>query len=119
MDDCQDVTGQMWAIRDNGNDTFQLQTQLLEAENQCLDGNQVIETALLGGAAFMDDCDQVAGQIWTATRATDFQFPEYSIGDVGPAGGIVFYVVCRWTWRPGSCTSGSGLCSVGMLWNRR
>lgn len=104
MADCADATVQLWSILDDGNDTFQLQTQFLEAENQCLDGNQVMDTAPLGGGAFMADCDQVAGHIWTATRATDFEFPvpsvdipddnpiEYGIGDTGPAGGIVFYL---------------------------
>lgn len=75
MDDCQDVTGQKWSILDNGDNTFQLQTELLETENQCLEGNQVIDTATLGGAAFMTNCDVVTGQIWTATLLTDFQLP--------------------------------------------
>jgi hypothetical protein len=43
---------------------FKLQTQFLESKNKCLEGNQVAPGATLGGAAFMDTCQNVSGQMW-------------------------------------------------------
>ncbi len=43
---------------------FKLQTAFLESKNKCLEGNQVAKGATLGGAAFMDRCQNVSGQMW-------------------------------------------------------
>ena len=43
---------------------YSLQTEYLEAENKCLEGNVVADDAFLGGGAFMDDCGPYTGQAW-------------------------------------------------------
>jgi hypothetical protein len=48
---------------------FQLQTALLESENECLEGNQVAPGAQLGGAAFMATCQNSSGQMWKMVPA--------------------------------------------------
>lgn len=76
MDDCQDVSGQLWSITPVGDNTFQLQTQFLQPENKCLEGNRFMHGATLNGASFMDDCGNFTGQIWTATLESNFHFGE-------------------------------------------
>ena len=43
---------------------YRLQTEFLEPENKCLEGNVVADDSFLGGAAFMDDCGPYSGQAW-------------------------------------------------------
>ena len=43
-------------------DYFKLTTQFRESKNECLEGNQV--NGSLNGAAFMDKCQNVSGQLW-------------------------------------------------------
>ena len=64
MDNCQNVTGQMWKPVDAGNGYYRLQTQFLEKENKCLEGNKFDPSSTLKGAAFMDNCQNVTGQMW-------------------------------------------------------
>ena len=65
MADCQDVAGQLWKLVESDVDGYyRLQTAFLEAENMCLESNRVTEDAYLGGAAYMDDCQDVSGQLW-------------------------------------------------------
>lgn len=64
MDTCQNVTGQLWKKIPAENGYFKLTTKFLENENKCLEGNKVAPSSTLGGAAFMDDCQSVSGQLW-------------------------------------------------------
>ncbi len=64
MDDCQDVSGQLWKFVPAENGYYRLQTMFLENEGKCLEGNRLAEDSTLGGAAFMDDCQSVSGQLW-------------------------------------------------------
>jgi len=64
MDACQDVTGQFWKLVDAGGGYFRLQTMFLEGENRCLEGNRLAPESVLQGAAFMDACQNVTGQLW-------------------------------------------------------
>ncbi|MEM7727105.1 MAG: CVNH domain-containing protein [Cyanobacteria bacterium P01_A01_bin.45] len=64
MDNCQNVTGQLWKLVPAGNGYFRLQTKFLEKENKCLEGNKVARGSTLNGAAFMDNCQNVTGQLW-------------------------------------------------------
>lgn len=60
-------SGQIWKlIPVNGG--FRLQSQFREAFNECLEGNRISEGATLEGAAFMDDCQNVTGQIWVVSE---------------------------------------------------
>jgi hypothetical protein len=36
----------------------------LEKENKCLEGNKLSPRSTLRGAAFMDNCQNVSGQLW-------------------------------------------------------
>lgn len=53
---------------------YQLQTELLEGESRCLEGNKVDPSSTLGGAAFMDLCRHVRGQLWKIDSAEE---PDY------------------------------------------
>jgi hypothetical protein len=48
----------------NSGSFLKFQNQLSQANDECLDGNQVIAGAPLGGASFMDSCANVRGQRW-------------------------------------------------------
>ena len=64
LDGCAAVTGQDWKFVDRGDGTYRMQTQFLEADNLCFDGNIVDSTSVLQGASYMNDCAEVPGQIW-------------------------------------------------------
>lgn len=64
MDDCQGVTGQSFKFVDAGNGYYRIQTMFLEAENKCWEGNRLANASVLSGGAFMDDCQDVTGQLW-------------------------------------------------------
>ncbi len=64
MDDCQNVSGQSWKMIPTGGGYFRLTTQFLEKENKCLEGNKFASGSTLGGRAFMDNCQNVSGQLW-------------------------------------------------------
>jgi hypothetical protein len=64
MDDCSEDEGEKWKVVPADGGYYHLQTQLSEGEKICLEGNQFVEGAFLNGAAFMDDCQDVAGQLW-------------------------------------------------------
>ena len=51
---------------------FKLTTQFRESSGECLEGNQV--KGLMNGAAFMDKCQNVSGQLWKATPAGNGYF---------------------------------------------
>lgn len=65
MDNCQNVSGQLWKAIPQGNGYFRLTTMFREGENECLEGNEVNGSAK-NGASFMDSCQDVSGQYWTA-----------------------------------------------------
>ncbi len=64
QDDCQDVTGQYWKLIPEANGYYRLQTKYLEDQDKCLEGNELAAGAMLDGAAFMNDCARVTGQLW-------------------------------------------------------
>lgn len=64
MDTCQNVTGQLWAIIPAGQGTYRLSTLFQMPEGKCLEGNRFDPSSTLGGAAFMDNCQNVTGQLW-------------------------------------------------------
>jgi hypothetical protein len=64
MDDCTGAAGQLWKLVPASDGYYTLQTAFLEAENKCLEGNRVASDSVLGGAAFMDDCNGTSGQLW-------------------------------------------------------
>jgi len=70
MDDCQNVSGQFWKFTDAGDGYFRLSTLFLKDEDRCFEGNKVDATSTLGGAAFMDSCQSVSGQLWKAVEDT-------------------------------------------------
>ena len=45
---------------------FRMQPQFLENQGRCMEANQRSPGATLGGATFMDTCQNVTGQIWKA-----------------------------------------------------
>jgi len=73
MDQCQNVSGQLWRAVPAENGYFRLTTYFRESENECLEGNQ-INGSLKNGAAFMDQCQNVSGQLWKAMPAGNGYF---------------------------------------------
>ncbi len=65
MDNCRNVSSQLWKVMPVGNGYYKLTTMFLEGQNKCLDGNRLAPESMLGGAAFMNDCQDVSGQLWT------------------------------------------------------
>lgn len=66
MDTCQNVSGQLWKIVPAHDGYFRLKT-LFQGEDHCLEGNRFAPESTLGGAAFMDTCQNVSGQYWKIT----------------------------------------------------
>ncbi len=64
MDDCQNVTGQLWIVIPAGQGRYRLSTAFQMPEGKCLEGNKFDRSSALGGAAFLDDCQNVSGQLW-------------------------------------------------------
>ena len=64
MNDCSEAGGMLWKFVPTANGFYQFQTQSLEGAGKCLEGNETVETSVLQGAAFMDDCSAVTGQEW-------------------------------------------------------
>lgn len=52
----------MWRFEPAGNGYYQLKTKF-RGNGECLKGNQAGST-VKGGAAFMDKCQNVSGQLW-------------------------------------------------------
>ncbi len=50
---------------------YRLQTMFLEEEDKCFEGNRFAPESVLGGGAFMDDCQDVSGQFWKFVDAGD------------------------------------------------
>jgi len=64
MDNCQNVSGQLWKFEDAGNGYYRMKTMFQEPEGKCFESNKVAAGATLGGASFMDNCQNVSGQLW-------------------------------------------------------
>ena len=61
---CGDEPGQKWLFTDSGVEYYyRLQNQAGGSEG-CLEGNRVSQGAYLDGAAFLDNCQDVSGQLW-------------------------------------------------------
>lgn len=71
LDGCSAVSGQDWKFVDRGDGTYRMQTQFLEPENLCFDGNIVDPGSVLQGASYMTDCAEVPGQIWIVEPVFD------------------------------------------------
>ena len=70
MDDCNNSSGQNWKLVPSGDGYYKLQTKFL-GNKKCLEGNRVAEDSTLGGAAFMDDCNNASGQNWKLVPSGD------------------------------------------------
>ena len=64
MDNCQNVSGQLWKFEDAGNGYYRMKTMFQEPEGKCFESNKIGPGATLGGASFMDNCQNVSGQYW-------------------------------------------------------
>ncbi|WP_430781909.1 RICIN domain-containing protein [Actinoplanes sp. G11-F43] len=67
LDDCEEVTGQQWKLVEAGDGRYRLQTRFRESEGECLEGNRFAPESVLKGASFMDECQNVTGQLWYFT----------------------------------------------------
>jgi hypothetical protein len=67
MDNCQDVTGQLWRLdlvsSTNGDHLYRLRT-MLHGNNFSLEGNKPDNKSVYSGNAFMDKTQNVTGQYW-------------------------------------------------------
>lgn len=72
VDDCQDVTGQLWKLvpREQAG-YYHLQTLFLEDQNKCFEGNAMSPDSELGGASYLGDCGEATGQDWKLMDAGD------------------------------------------------
>ncbi|MBP7960950.1 MAG: hypothetical protein KBG20_01440 [Caldilineaceae bacterium] len=93
MDDCREDPGQLWKLVPIADGYYQLQTKSMEAENKCLEGNQFATGAVLGGAAFMDTCQEAIGQLW-------------SFEDIGDG---YYHMQTRFSEDAGTCLEGNTL----------
>ncbi|MEP1585473.1 MAG: RICIN domain-containing protein [Tateyamaria sp.] len=71
MDDCQNVSGQLWKFEPAGGGYYRMKTMFQESAGKCFEGNSRTSGATLAGAAFMDDCQNVSGQLWRIIPAQD------------------------------------------------
>ena len=75
MDQTQDVTGQYWKVQFetniDGKDYYRLRS-IFGGSGRCLESNAT-DIEFKNGAAYMDDCQDVSGQLWTFeyVRTTD------------------------------------------------
>jgi len=72
MDNCKDVTGQLWRLdlvsSTNGNHIYRLRT-MLHGDTYSLEGNKVENKSEHSGNAFMDKTRNVTGQMWKLVPA--------------------------------------------------
>lgn len=69
LEACGAYTGQYWHISDRNGEYFKLRNEYADdhsASNgqRCLEGNRVDPNSVLGGASFMDTCQNVSGQFF-------------------------------------------------------
>jgi len=70
MDRCQNVSGQLWRLTREANGYYRLTSMFVEPEDRCLESNRPGGNAAMGGAAFMDRCQNVSGQLWRLVPAS-------------------------------------------------
>jgi Ricin-type beta-trefoil lectin domain-like len=67
MDNCQDVTGQLWRLdlvsATNGDHLYRLRT-MAHGNDFSLEGNNRVNNAVYSGNSFMDKTQNVSGQMW-------------------------------------------------------
>lgn len=83
MNDCAPDDAQVWMFVDAGDGAYRVQTKSLEGQNRCLNGNDVTNTSVMNGAAYMDVCQAVDGQLWKLVP-TDSQVPAAVFGVPSP-----------------------------------
>jgi len=71
MNDCQEVTGQLWKFVPDIDGYYRLHNQIGEENGLCAEGNRLAEDSVLGGALVMMPCDDVTGQLWKLLDAGD------------------------------------------------
>ena len=64
MTPCGNFTGQLWKLEIAGRGYYLLRSMFTEKENLCLEGNEPVTGASMGGAAFMAPCGNFSGQLW-------------------------------------------------------
>lgn len=108
MDDCRRGSGQAWKFVPVGrNGVYRMKT-MAGGPGKCLEGNAFHPSSTLRGAAFMDNCQNVSGQLWKIklrgayfTLTTVFREPHGEClegNDVSPKstlGGASFMSGCR------------------------
>jgi carbonic anhydrase len=82
---CGDFTGQRWVATPLSDDVMVLQNQYA-GPDLCLEGNSVGPDSVLQGAAFMDACQNVAGQNW---RMIGGQITDGLPQATAPAGDVI------------------------------
>ena len=70
MATCGNFSGQMWKIVPDSTAPgyYKLQTMFTQSDNLCFEGNKLDPNSTLQGAAFMDACQSVSGQLWKFTE---------------------------------------------------
>ena len=110
-----DVAGQAAETITDTSVHYQMQTLLSEEENKCLEGQGGAAPgsgAVLDGAGFMDDCQNVTGQLWKLVPtdiavAAEMQEPTASdVTRTDKSQNNLFYVQYQWdgsdaAWNPG------------------
>lgn len=71
MDDCQDAAGQSWSVVEVIDGYFILQTKFSEDAGKCLTSDRLGADSVLGGAAFMADCEETPDQLWKVMPAEE------------------------------------------------
>lgn len=61
---CADDPAQKWLFTESGVEFHYRLQNYAGGVDFCLEGNQVSPGAMLDGAAFLDNCDNVSGQLW-------------------------------------------------------
>jgi hypothetical protein len=64
MANCKNASGQLWKVIPALDGHVRLTSKFLEKQNMCLEGNRHNPGSFLHGAAFMDTCQNVSGQLW-------------------------------------------------------
>lgn len=90
MDRCQRVTGQLWSFKRTDDGYYRLQTAF-QGPHKCLEGNKFSPHSTLRGAAFMDTCQHVTGQLWK----------------IQPAHGDFFTLTTKFREGDGECLEGN------------
>jgi len=80
MDFCQDVTGQTWRFVPAGDGLYRMQTLFLEDEGKCLESNSLAVNSVLDGAAYMDECVDSPGQLWSIVAVPEGSFQPRTVG---------------------------------------